>query len=112
MNTLKNSAVGGHDMTIYVDGDHNNMRRRGLRRPFFQVLLSFIIIISVIYAPTYAASSYDGGESEQSESKQSANEPGNASAADKPENLTEYAAQKFDELKAEGIRGCIELGNS
>lgn len=98
MNTLKNSAVGGHGMTIHVDGDHNNTQRCGLRRPLLPVLLGFIIIISAIYAPAYAASNY-----EQSKSEQSANEEVSSPTADKPENLTEYAAQKFDELKAEGI---------
>lgn len=101
MNTLKNDAIENDAIASDFEcEDSCNVRRFSLRYDTLQSMLGlFIIAITTIYMPTYAASTTDGQDS----SNQSTNEKVNSPTPDKPDNFAEYATQKINTVKDENI---------
>ncbi len=106
MNTLK-SVTGKDDKQVsYPIRDSYTMHDER-RYKVLQILLSFFIItLSALCIPTYAATSNDEpNTSEQivSESNTNAQDDSKTEVAAKAENLVDYAAQKIDTIREEGI---------
>lgn len=82
MKTLKNSTIGGHDMTAHTDCTrHFNVQPVGMYPHILPLLLGFfIIIVGAVYTPVYAAN-----------------------ADEQADTLTEYANQKIDAIKDKGV---------
>ncbi|WP_227511716.1 hypothetical protein [Psychrobacter sp. ENNN9_III] len=106
MNTLR--SVTGKDnkqVSHSIQDSHAMHYKRHYKA--LQILLSFFIIaLSAICMPTYAATSNDGpSTSEQmvSESSTNAQDDAKTEVAAKAENLVDYAAQKIDTIKKEGV---------
>ncbi len=106
MNTLR--SVTGKDskqVSHSIQDSHAIHYERHYKA--LQILLSlFIIALSALCMPTYAATSNDGpSTSEQmvSESNTNAQDDAKTEVAAKAENLVDYAAQKIDTIKKEGV---------
>ena len=95
MNTLKDNPMDHHCAVLSSDDNHQaDVEKHRFKSHVLQVLLGFFIIaISVIYTPVYAANS---------ENEQSASEPEKQTPS-KPDSFTEYAAQQVNALKDESV---------
>ncbi|WP_254423186.1 mechanosensitive ion channel family protein [Psychrobacter sp. DAB_AL32B] len=84
--------------TAFTVGDKKIIKHSNV----WQLTLSiFVMILSVVYVPVYAATSDDLTVNNQRDVKAQ-----NYDAAEKstvPENIVDYAAQKIEDIKAEGV---------
>ena len=93
MNTLKNSNADDRGIAIDIDcGHRRDVERNSIHYNAVQVILGFLVIaISAIYLPASAAN------------EQTSNEEDRSQVASKPDNLSEYAVQKFNTIKDENV---------
>lgn len=108
MNTLRDSTGEDNNIAIsFSRHQQQNTMRFDMSYKALQILLSFIIIaLSSIYTPTYAVTSNsepDASEQSVSESSSNAQDDPKTEVAAKAENLVDYAAQKIETIKEEGI---------
>ncbi len=99
MNTLRSDDVKGNKTANRLKGSHSY---EATRCTVLQSIFGFLVIaLSTIYTPVYAATS----DNEASTSEQNAGIQDNSKSqvATKAENLVDYAAQKIETIKKEGV---------
>ncbi|WP_227669586.1 mechanosensitive ion channel family protein [Psychrobacter sp. NG254] len=96
MKTFKNSPIDCHRTTTSSDHNHDlNKEPRHIFYHAWQLLLGYMVVaMMAIGMPVNAASNND---------EISSNEQATSSSSDKPDSLTEYAAQQVDTLKNTNI---------
>ena len=95
MNTLKDNPMDNHCAVLRSDDNYqSDVKKSRFKSHVLHIFLSFFIIaISVIYSPVYAAINESGQNGSELEKQ----------TPSKPDSFTEYAAQQVNALKDESV---------